>query len=319
MNQVLPLAQAQTAPRTALSHRAHFGHISEALGLRPLSHAEIPFVDTLLAKDVKLFFDPWLIAQSDSIWCRRAQPILDSYFDRFFTLYRTGAPDTQKLKLFAHCHEINSTRFGYGTGHNGKAKTPEGMLETFSSVPALFAAGVPLNHSGDLPLFIDRYAEDCLSDLFTNILFQMLNEFTLEQCLRYGKEPRPCPPGYFYWSAEDGRWREYQGPCLLVDSKPYLLVPKEMIRNRFFFGTNQFFSRIIIEGIQREQAAGGVEVPKYLLKERYRGGGSQRECIIRMTTQTPEYLSEYHRQLPQWYAGEGMTNAELDYILYGRA
>lgn len=45
-----------------------------------------------------------------------------------------------------------------------------------------------LYRGNDLPLLIPYFAEDGLSDLLTNILYEQLNKFTLQQMKKYGVE-----------------------------------------------------------------------------------------------------------------------------------
>ena len=296
-------------------------HISEILGLQGISHKDIDFVDIVLAPDTKLFLDPCLIEFGKTEWSAKAQKTISSYFDRFYDLYRGHTSDDEKLALFEHAHEINATRLGYGNGHNGKAKTPQGMLDTFRLVPNLLRNGVELSQASDLVVFIRDFAEDCLSDMLTNIIYKELVDFTLEQCLKYGKETQEAPAGCYCWSDTTTRWEQYQGSSLVVNGKPILLVPKNIVRNRYYFTVDQFFSRIILAHIQNEEswidAKGKAQKPpKKQLRKKYQGDRSTLDCAINMTAETPLYLPEYHRQLPALYSGQGMSDEELDDILY---
>ena len=100
-----------------------------------------------------------------------------------------------------------------------------------------------------------------------------------------------------------------------------MLIPKEIVRTRFYFTTSQYFSRIILEHIQQETAwtsqdGRTVKTPKKMLRDRYQGGLGLRDAITRMTAQMPLYLSDYHLQLAEWYSGEGMSDTELEQLLH---
>lgn len=296
-------------------------HASEVLNLHNTTHTDIDFVDVTLAPDVKLFIDPCLIAYDKSPWAVQANRTIESYFDCFYSMYRDGAPDTSKLALFEHAHEINATRLGYGNGRNGKAKTPEGMLDTFSRIPGLLKFGIDLTTASDLPLFIRDFAEDCLSDILTNILLNDLMQFTLTQCRKYQIATVPAPPGLFYWDIDTCWWKEYAGPCLMFKGELILLVPKNIVRNRYYFSANQFFCRVILSRMQEQSARrdsnGKVQKDsKKDLRKRVQKGESVLASITRLTSEDPSYLPEYHRILLSLYSGKGMSDKELDHILY---
>ena len=107
----------------------------------------------------------------------------------------------------------------------------------------------------------------------------------------------------------------------MIEGQLALLVPKGVVRNRYYFTTSQYFSRIILGKIQDDEswvdAKGKTQKPaKKQLREKYQGAENVRDCAIRFTSKTPQYLSDYHGQLPGLYAGQGMTDEKLDAILY---
>ena len=296
-------------------------HASEVLNLHKVTHTDIDFVDVTLTPDVKLFIDPCLVAYDKSPWAAQANKTIESYFDCFYSMYRDDTPDESKLALFKHAHEINATRLGYGNGHNGKAKTPEGMLSTFKHIPDLLAKGINLATASDLPLFIRDFAEDCLSDMLTNILLKNLMEFTLQQCEKYQVATVSAPAGLFYWDMNTQWWKEYTGPCLKYENRLLLLVPKNIVRNRYYFSADQFFSRVILSRMQEQSARrdsnGKVQKDsKEDIRKRVQGDEAVLDSITRLTSEDPSYLPEYHRILPSLYSGKGMSDEELDKILY---
>jgi len=298
-------------------------HISKEMGLNINSHSEIEFVDVIINDDTKLFIDPCLIDTYKDEWAVSAQATIESYFSRFYEIYRNCEGDESKIRLFAHPHEINATKLGHGNGDNGKAKTTEGMIGTFVGVESLFSKRVNLSHPIDLPLFIKGFAEDCLSDMLTNILFKVLNDFTLLQCEKYGVSPSKVPKEYYYWDIHTRDWMLYQGNCLVIRNKVILLVPKWFIRKRFYYNANQYFSRIILEKLQQDNAwidkKGKVKKPskKSLKHEILQGGRSVVLAAIEYTKKDPSLLDGYHSRIPRFYADKGMNDEMLDNVLYG--
>jgi len=298
-------------------------HISAYLDSNISSHSQIEFVDIVLNSDTKLFIDPCLIDTHQDKWALAAQASIGNYFEKFYNVYRTQQTNTEKFKLFFHTHEINATKLGYGNGNNGKAKTPEGMVATFSVIDSLFSHRLNLSKAVDLPLFISGFAEDCLSDMLTNIIFKVLNEFTLEQCEKFGFASVPIPRQYYYWDCQISDWMPYQGKCLCIDNKVVLLVPKWFIRQRYYYNTSQYFSMVILSKLQKEKTsfdADGKELKptkKSLKKEIIHYNKDILSAAIEYTGKEPSLLTEYHNRIPRDYADKGMDDEMLDEIIYG--
>lgn len=297
-------------------------HISKVMKLKIKSHSMIDFIDVKLSPDTKLFLDPCLIEIGKDIWSIQAQCSISNYFDCFFNLYKQKESNNEKLDLFQFAHEINATRLGYGSGSNGKAKTPMGMLETFSPINLLFKSNIDLRFASDLPIFIRDFAEDCLSDMLTNILFKVLSDFTVEQCRKYNVKTYPIPKKYHFWDIETSSWQPYEGECLLAEGKVVLLVPKHFVRQRYYFNTTQYFSRVILGKLQDEESwvdsSGKQQKPyKKELRKKYKENKSTLDSSIMFTRKRPSYLAAYHQILPSLYINQGMSDEELDEILYG--
>ena len=294
--------------------------ISDYLGL-PHRHNAFAFVDTRPLKDTLLFIDPCLIEAGSSVFCKRACGVVGSFFDVFYSLFSSNAQSHELINLFMHAHEINATKLGYGDGYNGKAKTPEGMLSTFNGVQALFEKGLPLTKAIDLPIFIEGFAEDCMSDLLTNILFRELNQFTLEQCNLHGYHETAEYSGFFFWDSVSCSWAEYIGPVMTIHDTPILLIPKEIVRPNYYCDVEHFIRNEITERmrLERMQVINGKEVypnKKGLRDELGKKYGSGRIISIEETSQKPFILTSYHQHIPHICSGMAMTDEELDSYIY---
>lgn len=298
-------------------------NFSKVLGLNIRSHSEISFIDVVLNDDTKLFIDPCLLEIRNEPWYVDANNTICSFFKLFYELYNNGN-DNGKLQLFSHAHEINATKLGYGNGRNGKAKTAEGLLNVFRSLETLLQNNLVMSHPMDLAVFIRDFAEDCLSDMITNILFKCLNDFTLEQCQKLNIPTEEANNEYYYWDNTSSCWNIYIGPCLKVNGEIILLVPKNIVRNRYYYCTSQYFRRIILEHMQEERqtktSEGKIIKPtkKELKKDIYASGNNNLSFSIEYTKIRPHLLNNYHDKIPKFYHDKGMTDRELDCILYGR-
>lgn len=230
------------------------------------------------------------------------------------------------MELFEHLHEINSTKLGYGSGKNGKAKTSMGMIETFSNLEDLLDESIPLNQPIDLPIFIKKFDKDCLSDMLTNILLKILMEFTLEICDKYNVATTDIPKKFYYWDTDEKNWKVYTGKCLLIEKEAILLVPKWFVRKRFYYNINHYFSMVILEKHQEKESWVNEEGKKIFptkksLKENLIHNNNNNNddivlTVINETKQDSTLLDEYHDKIPHSYLNKKMKDEELDELLY---
>lgn len=280
------------------------------------------FVDVELCCDNELFIDPCLIETVQTNFCRNAYSTMMSFFDTFYTLYRNHSIDDEKLSLFEHAREINATKLGYGNGENGKGNTPEGMLKIFKSVDKLFEKNICLCHPIDLHVLIKDFAEDGLSDMLTNILFNELNEFTLSQCEKYQLFSFIGVSEFYYWDKNKNNWCKAKQKSLIIDGKVILLVPKNIVRRGYYYNLDQYFRSIILERIQQEETNYDENGKAfYPTKMQLRNEFAQRSADIYMvslkkTHEMPDLLNEYLNNIPRKYINKGMSDEDLDVATY---
>ena len=289
----------------------------------PLGHSNFEFVDVDTSRDTELFIDPCLIETICDDFCTKCQNVLNDYFDCFYNLYRNNCSYDDKIKMFSHAHEINATKLGYGSGNNGKAKTAEGMYETFEGIKNLVKKNVPFEKAIDLPLFIRDFAEDCLSDMLTNILFKELCEYTLNQCQLYSVPVQDVTDDFYYWDSCVHQWCKYSGKGLFIDGKLILLVPKHIVRHNYYYNTEQYFRNIILTKKQNEQTIIDRMGKEYkptkisIRKSMIKSNGDILAISEIETERDPSLLERYHNIMGTVYLNKGMSDIELDYWAYG--
>ncbi len=285
-------------------------------------HKYIDFIDVDTNSDSRLFIDPYLIAVSDDLWCKNSQSCIESFFKALCNIHRNKLPYSAKRCFFNHCHEVNATKTGYGNGSNGKAKTADGMILIFSQLTQFMDKKIPISQIRDLPLLLDGFDKDCLSDLLTNVLFKNLMDFTIRQCEKYQYPLSDAPAGYFYWDPDKENWQEYRGKCLLIDGELILLLPKKIMRQRYYFGVENYFNQIIIPFLQEEDSivdnTGKIYRPsKKETRKKHIENSSVRQFTLDQTVKHPEFLDAYHNFLPRNYKYKALDDSELDEIIYG--
>lgn len=292
-------------------------YVSQEFGIPKITHANFDFVNVDLFKDHELFIDPCLIALSNDDWCKTANAKINSFFDEFFYAYRTRDA-AKKRQTLAHAHEVSFTRLGYGNNNiSGRGNTVDGLLHKFSGLDELIAK-VPISKPIDLAVFIHDFDKDGLSDMLTNILHRELNEFTLEQCKKYGVEPNASDT---FWSWDTGlkKWVEINQPCYFAPNGKLLLVPKKIVHYNYLCNVRQYFSRIILERLQREKiyvdANGRERKEKKKDIEREIVKTSQNwiyDYAINYTSCHQDLLDEYHDRIPEFYSDRSLSDEELD-------
>lgn len=289
---------------------------------KEISHKKIDFVNTRTERDTKLFIDPVLIELGETEFCEKAKEVVYDYFNHFFIKYHNGESKQNKLELLKCGREVNYTHLGYAK-RNGKGNTKEGLYTIFEGVEE-YIDRYKLSRSLDLPLFITGFAEDGMSDLLTNILFKELSDFTSKQCKHFNVEMQSKSLNHCYWDIESHLWKEYNGNYLLIEEKPFLFVPKEIVQKHYIYTSDSFLRSVIAEHICEERAIidkkgkkirpNKTDVKKELI-EKY---GDAHKVVKHFVNEDKELLNEYHRIVDKKYETRCLSDDELDKIVYGR-
>ena len=142
--------------------------------------------------------------------------------------------------------------------------------------------------------------------MLTNILFLELNKYTISQCEELNIElSDKTEKNYFYWSIEYG-WVKYNGRCLLIDKELILLVPKNVLVNKYPFSSRDFFTKAISNTIQEERTKninGKTTKPtkKTIRKEMKDENVSILDKDIEYYKKDPKKLEEYNQELINLY------------------
>lgn len=290
-------------------------YISAHLGLPP-GHSHFPFVDVTTRNDTRLFLDPCLIERSQDDLSKYATALIVDFEDRLYRDMRCGLWDV--TTVFDEAHEINDTKLGYGTGYNGKGKTPHGMRNSLNGLCNLANSIPSISRIQDISVFVEDFAEDCMSDLLTNILRLLLNQFTADLMHSYGK----TPAGKHIiksWDLQTHSWIKSEQPYWTVSGQKILLVPKWWVRKNFLFKAHQYLYGVIIERMKKESGYEGlakIDVWRNMERDSEHWEYSK---VIEYTQKHPDALSEYHARIPNYYNRSAgcMDDDELDRIAYG--
>lgn len=289
-------------------------HLSDYIKDGRKGHANFAFVDVQLDSDNRIFIDPVVLENATDPWSIAANKCVQSFFDCLFVAFKNN----QENALFDHAHEQNATKFGYGNGQNGKGKTADGLEEALSKLKKLVYVIPTISKGEDIPVLVEGFAEDCMSDLLTNILHEQLNEFTAQQMKCRGI-PATGRKTFWTWDMQDNAWRQVTKESWFYKGKELLMVPKWIVRKNYLFKAHQYLYGVIIERMQVEKGCEDLKkidmlnnIPKVDAHWRYK-------TVIQYTKKHPDALEEYHKRIPKYYkrAHGIMSDEELDIAIYG--
>lgn len=296
-------------------------HISEFLFSKQTpKHKDIDFVNSFINRDIKLFIDPVLIQIGDSSFCNKVKDKIEDYFQELFKAYYDTKDDNRKKYLLKHAQEINDSHLGYASRY-GHGNTEEGLYEIFKGIDN-YITETKLRRTYELALFVPRFAEDGMSDLITNIIYKELSEFTKEQCDKYGIKTCICPEDRYYWDDKTHSWQKYNGASMVIEDNVCILVPKEIVRNRYKFTTDNYLRSVIVENICEEQAIFDEKGKKCRpLKDATRKkliekNGSVFETVVCYTNIDGRLLDQYQTIVLDKYKESKLSDDELDDIVY---
>ncbi len=293
-------------------------HISDYMHFGVRGHSNFEFVDSYLLKDNKLFIDPCLIKKSTDPWSIKANQLIESYFDSLYDAFKYRTDD--RRILLSHAREQNATKLGYGNGSNGKGKTADGLYSSLKGLTELIQNIPTICTPSDLNVLIQNFGEDNMSDLLTNIIHGLLNEFTLEQLRKLG-----CTPigetTFWTWDSVSMSWIEITRPSHFYKGKELLLVPKWIVRKNYLFGVHQYLLTVIIDKIRENE--GYEKLTKKDVWDNLARNTPNWEYnyTLQRTLSNPELLTEYHNRIPKHYNRKygAMSDQELDNFIYAQA
>lgn len=116
----------------------------------------------------------------------------------------------------------------------------------------LFERGL-VTQLGDLHLWTPNFGYDRLSDLTTNIIREVLYDYTLEQYKRWGIELCGArTTASATWNSATHRWEVREFPELLSDGFRTLLVPKAFVGRSMLSSPGQLLQKYALSYRQRE-------------------------------------------------------------------
>lgn len=292
-------------------------YFSDYINVGKKGHSNYDFVDVCLDKDNQVFIDPALLEMAQDSWGKEANECLQSFFDEMFCAMKKNC----EQEVLCHSGEQNATKLGYGsTGVNGKGKTQTGLQDSLRGLKLLLGKIPTISKSVDIPVLVEGFAEDCMSDLITNILHEKLNQFTAAQMHKY-EIPSNGRVEFWTWDRNQRSWVLVNKESWLYKGKEILMVPKNIVRSNYLFKAHQYLYSVIADRIREEK--GWEKMSKKDVLDnipRSKGDHWEYEEVIAYSIKDPETLTEYHKRIPGFYnrANGMMDDDDLDLAIYGK-
>lgn len=202
-----------------------------------------------------------------------------SYFNVLISRIQNGQ-DVRNL-FYDKFHEPNETRIGYGRGDRGKALstyTQPAVTEMIIDKKRPYLNSV--KRVSDLRIYFYDISFDRASDIFTNIVWEALNNYTIKICKRngiatrkfYGSEKRR-----YFW--DKTKWvridKEHPVECYIPEGQdlPVLFVPECICYHLPYndkYDIGHFHSFIVVETLIKaeEEKHPGKTITKKEMRKR---------------------------------------------------
>jgi hypothetical protein len=212
-----------------------------------LSQHELDFVDVSNTYDTPVYVDPYAIEIQDDIWAASASENIRTFFTEVLAAIR----DNDRLRaigLMSHLTEPKETYLGVSRGNpQGRGVGPGQARQLIAAIAEskAYKSGL-LSDLSEMALYVEGVDRDKISDLTTNIIRDLLVEYTQQQCELYGVETERYV-GPASWDRLRKNWvaRAVQLPYIGAD--PVLLVPKYIVRRSLAINSQEFYNKQITD------------------------------------------------------------------------
>ena len=265
-----------------------------------LSQHQLDFVDVSNSYDTPVFVDPFAIEIRNDIWAAQASESIRVFFKEVLDALRNGDNDRAE-NLMSHLQEPRETFLGVSSGPpKGRGVGSKQAKELISSIKAstAYATGL-LSDLSEMALYVVGVDRDKISDLTTNIIRELLVDYTQEQCELHDIETRNYngPP---VWDNQLKNWVSKYVQLPFIDETAILLVPKYIVRRRLSLDSQEFYDKQITDFLVSENLKANsslvqtIKGKKKVFKGDVRKQNPKSKALIaNMVKDNPEILELY--------------------------
>jgi hypothetical protein len=265
-----------------------------------LTQHELDFVDVSNEYDTPVYVDPYAIEIHDDVWSAHASEYIRTFFLEVLNTLRRG--DLSRAEaLMSHFTEPQETFLGVSRGSpqgRGVGRMQSRQLMRAIRGSEAFRTGL-LSDLSDMALYVEGIDRDKISDLTTNVIRQMLVEYTVQQCELLGVPVAQyaSPP---MWDNDQKRWKSRYVNLPYIDKSPIMLVPKYVVRRKLSLDSQEFYNKQITDFLVAEQLRADTSLVQVIKGKRVVYKGAVREkypkskpMIAGLVKKHPELLDLY--------------------------
>jgi hypothetical protein len=217
-----------------------------------MSQSELDFVDVSNEYDTPVYVDPYAIEIRDDLWAARASEAIRSFFLEVLAALRSG-DRFRAANLMSHLHEPRETFLGVSSGAPQGLGVGSGQANQLINAilnSSAYKSGL-LTDLSEVSLYIPGIDRDKISDLTTNIIRHLLQEYTNEQCDLFAI-PTTIYSGAPGWDAGRNNWVSRSARLPHIDGEPVMLVPKYIVRRSLSLNSQEFYNKQITDFLVAE-------------------------------------------------------------------
>ncbi len=215
--------------------------------------AELDFIDIDSEKDLPLFIDPYALSIRNDDWSQKCNQYIVSFFQTAIDYIRAGK-EREAKKLLDNLSEPNETCLGVsrkipkGRGVSGKQ-----ALDLYQALAQSQAAKKGLlSELADCDLFVEGIGYDKISDITTNIIRELLIEYTQKQCGLYNIPLIGNVASGKFWNPQENKWAQSYAQLPIINDKKILLVPKSIVRFKLGIDGQSYYNNFVLNFLQQE-------------------------------------------------------------------
>ncbi len=218
----------------------------------------VEFVNIPIETDLLAFICPFLIVNSKAN--KLSSDIYQRMTDFLMKLNRDFITTNDKkngLIFLSHLHEPNEYHLGYSPKNKGKAISKSKSEVIFDSLRnnRFAKAGVSVtNEAHNVLLLVKGIGQDIMSDVIANVCRDILADFTLNQCSKYGIAVNTAEIQFYNPATQ--KWETKIVKLPFYKAKRLILIPRNVVsgdraysRYYNYFVTSNYVSADILNGV----------------------------------------------------------------------
>lgn len=276
----------------------------EELGI-PLN-ADISFLDLNLKKDTRMFIDPINILSNTDQLSLDAKAIIQEYFSLLIT-HVSKWEETISLRLLTGLKESwtasSLTKLGYSKNKNWKAIGPDKAKQIYNAIRKSWVKD--LKWIEDLTLLIEWIDKDNVSDLITNLIWELLIKYSMREIVQCNWITK-IKKGLILWDSDKMEWIKWDRELPYIQNEYIILTPKNLVRKNFLLNVQKILTHLIVP-FEQEKLLKSWSALCRLLRDGTKGKPLVRDIrniidctksqVILFIQKNPELLEKYKNTL----------------------